>query len=154
MQDEPFKVADSRGLTDVDWAELNKLKNAYGQGSRAYAKACRRLLADPCRAERIFRAIEPAGMREALKDELAERGLALANGELLSQQRTGAEEKCDRKKAHDKTHLSRSRNETPNIPRCSSRVLGRSHFISSGLSSAFRSLPTITTYRAHQKIAL
>jgi len=34
MPDEPFEVADSTGLTDADWAEINKLKRAYRDGGK------------------------------------------------------------------------------------------------------------------------
>jgi hypothetical protein len=34
-----LEVVDTTGLTDADWAEINKLKNAYAGGQKALSAA-------------------------------------------------------------------------------------------------------------------
>ncbi len=34
MADDPFEVVDNSGLTDADWAEINKLQQAYKEGGK------------------------------------------------------------------------------------------------------------------------
>ncbi len=34
-EDDPFEVANSSGLTDADWAEINKLRRAYDDGGQS-----------------------------------------------------------------------------------------------------------------------
>src|SRR5438045_1313242 len=71
----PFdEVPDPTGMTDADWAELNKLKAAYESGE---AKRCRRpwLGADPVRYVRVVGALFPEVVSERLRDLLAERGI-------------------------------------------------------------------------------
>jgi hypothetical protein len=73
----PFdQVADPAGLTDADWAELNKLKAAYESGgSKALSKAFRELAVDPILSVRVIGALFPEMMREQIRDTLAERGI-------------------------------------------------------------------------------
>lgn len=33
MVDEPLGIVDATGLTDADWAEINKLRRAYEKGA-------------------------------------------------------------------------------------------------------------------------
>jgi hypothetical protein len=47
--DEPLEVVDSSGLTDDDWAKINRLRDLYDSGGpKALSKALRELAeADP-----------------------------------------------------------------------------------------------------------
>ena len=70
-------VADTSGLTDADWAEINKLSSAYEEGGRArLSKALDELTnGDPVRSVRILGAFFPDMIREVIKDAMAERGI-------------------------------------------------------------------------------
>ncbi|MFB6449068.1 hypothetical protein [Bradyrhizobium tunisiense] len=73
---EPFEVADASGLTDADWADINKLRKVYAEGgSKALNNALRDLGADPVRYVRVMGALFPDDVREAIKDEMANRGI-------------------------------------------------------------------------------
>ena len=51
MKEEPFEVANVTGLTDADWADINRLKQIHKQGgSKALSKAMDELYKDPMRA--------------------------------------------------------------------------------------------------------
>jgi hypothetical protein len=73
----PFEeVPDPTGMTDADWADLNKLKAAYESGgAKASRKVFAELSADPVRGVRILGALFPEMVREQLKDRLAEHGI-------------------------------------------------------------------------------
>ena len=72
----PFEVADPSSLTDADWAELNKLKDAWAKGGkRGLSKAMANLNADPVRYIRVMGAVFPDMVRETIKDEMAEAGM-------------------------------------------------------------------------------
>jgi hypothetical protein len=76
MADDPFEVIDSSGLTDADWAEINKLQQAYKEGGkRALNKAMAALAKDPIRFASVIGAFFPEMIREAIKDAVAEAGL-------------------------------------------------------------------------------
>jgi hypothetical protein len=76
MADDPFEVIDSSGLTDADWAEINKLQQAYKEGGkRALNKAMAALAKDPIRFASVIDAFFPEMIREAIKDAVAEAGL-------------------------------------------------------------------------------
>lgn len=50
MAEDPFEVVDSTGLTDADWAEINKLRKAYAKdGMSGLDKAMLKLAEDPFR---------------------------------------------------------------------------------------------------------
>jgi hypothetical protein len=69
---------DSSHLTDADWAELNKLRQAYKTGGqRALSKAMVELRKDPVRYIRVTGAYLPNEVREALKDGMAEAGMTM-----------------------------------------------------------------------------
>ena len=55
----PFdEIADSLGVTDADWAEINRLKTAYETGGeKALGAAFEQLVADPIRAYRVVGAL-------------------------------------------------------------------------------------------------
>jgi hypothetical protein len=73
---DPLEVADTTGLTDTDWAEINKLKNAYDAGGqKALSAALDQLAKDPIRATRVLGAFFPDLVRETIKDQLAEEGI-------------------------------------------------------------------------------
>ena len=77
MADEPFEVEDSTGLTDADWAEINRLKRAYNSGGQeALSKAFEELGKDPVRYVRVVGALYPSDVREAIKDAVAEEGMS------------------------------------------------------------------------------
>jgi hypothetical protein len=76
MEDDPFEVVDSSGLTDADWAEINKLQQAYKEGGkRALNKAIAVLARDPIRFVSVIAAFFPDMIREAIRDSVAEAGL-------------------------------------------------------------------------------
>ncbi len=72
-----LQIQDTSGLTDADWAEINKLRNAYKSGGdKALSKAMRQLLAkDPVAAGRAAGALFPDVLREQIKDAMAEQGM-------------------------------------------------------------------------------
>jgi len=48
--DDPFEVVDPSGLSDADWAEINKLQRVYKEGGkRALNRAMAALANDPIR---------------------------------------------------------------------------------------------------------
>lgn len=72
----PLGVADTTGLTDADWAEINKLKRAHETGDqKALAKAFDELNANPVRAIRVIGAFFPEMVREAIRDAMAAEGI-------------------------------------------------------------------------------
>jgi hypothetical protein len=74
--DEPFEVVDSTGLTDADWAEINKLRRAFDKGGQAgVSKAMVKLAKDPMRYVTVMGAFFPDVIREAIKDSVAEAGM-------------------------------------------------------------------------------
>lgn len=77
MAKEPFEVVDPSGLTDADWAELNKLRKAYAAGGQKTLNSALNALnkEDPIRYATIIGAIFPDELREAIKDEMAELGM-------------------------------------------------------------------------------
>jgi hypothetical protein len=70
-----LEVVDTTGLTDADWAEINKLKNAYAGGQKALSAALDDLAKDPSRTARVLGALFPDLVREATKDKMAESGI-------------------------------------------------------------------------------
>ena len=90
----PFdEVPDPLGLTDADWAEINRLKTAYETGGvKALHAAWKQLAADPIRFYRITGAFFPEKVREQTKDMLAERGITEEDlREMLEQAKREAE---------------------------------------------------------------
>jgi len=79
VTDKPIdlEVADPSGLTDADWAEINRLKSLYETGGRnALSKALAELgESDPVRSIHVLRAFFPETVREALSDSMAEQGI-------------------------------------------------------------------------------
>jgi hypothetical protein len=73
----PFReVADTSGLTDADWREINKLADAFDAVEKgALSKALEELAKDPVRYVRIIGAIYPDMMRDAIRDNMAEQGV-------------------------------------------------------------------------------
>ena len=66
-RDEELGIADTTGLTDADWAEINKLKRAYETGGQsALSKAFQELDKDPVRAIRVIGAFFPEMVRESV----------------------------------------------------------------------------------------
>jgi hypothetical protein len=78
-RDDELGIEDTSGLTDADWAEINKLKRAYNSGGdEELEKAMRELLQrDPVRAVRVWGAFFPNRVREALKDWMAKAGFTI-----------------------------------------------------------------------------
>jgi hypothetical protein len=76
MADDPFEVVDSSGLTDADWAEINKLQQAYKEGGKAALnRAMAALAKDPIRFTAVIGAFFPQMIREGIRDAVAEAGL-------------------------------------------------------------------------------
>lgn len=74
---EPLGVQDTSGLTDADWAEINRLRKIYDEkGGEGLNKAFAELMQkDLIRYARVVDAFFPNELTEALKDEMAERGM-------------------------------------------------------------------------------
>jgi hypothetical protein len=74
--DEP-ELVDASDLTDVDWAEINKLKEAFAKdGREGFERAFDELYErDDIHWMRIAYAYYPTTVTEALKDNVAEAGL-------------------------------------------------------------------------------
>ena len=77
MADEPLEIENPSGLTDADWAEINKLRRAYeSDGQPALNEAMQELAKDdPVRYVTVMGAFFPDMIREAIKDTMAEVGL-------------------------------------------------------------------------------
>src|SRR5205823_1307297 len=73
----PFEQpADTSGLSDADWAHLNKLKAAYETGgSKALSKAIGELATDPIRYVCVMGALFPEKINQKIRDSLAEHGI-------------------------------------------------------------------------------
>ena len=73
--DDELVVADTSGLTDADWAEINRLKSAYADGGdKALRKALKELDDNPTLRLRVLGAFFPEMVREAIKDAMAANG--------------------------------------------------------------------------------
>lgn len=72
-----LKLANSSGLTDADWAEINRLKRAFLKGGvRGLSTAMTELeKSDPGRALAVWAAFFPHEVREIVLDDMAARGL-------------------------------------------------------------------------------
>lgn len=69
-------MVDSSGLTDANWADINRLKRTYNEGGQAVlSKAMAELGEDPIRYMAVIGAFFPDMVREAIKDSMAESGL-------------------------------------------------------------------------------
>ena len=94
MTDKPFdlEVVDPSGLTDANWAEINRLKSLYETGGRnALSKALAELgESDPVRSIRVLSAFFPETVREALTDSMAEQGLMAEDLELIRRHEVSA----------------------------------------------------------------
>jgi hypothetical protein len=75
--DDPLKVENTSGLTDADWAEINRCKQAYQEGGKAKLSQIMDDLSkqDPIRHMTVVGAFWPDIVREAIRDEMAERGM-------------------------------------------------------------------------------
>jgi hypothetical protein len=75
---EDWQPTDTSGLTDADWAAINKLHHAYESGGEtALSAAFQQLTKDPVRCARVIAAYFPEKMREALKDAAAAAGVTI-----------------------------------------------------------------------------
>jgi len=70
-------IVDTTGLTDADWAEINKLRQAYEtDGPKALSKAIAELANnDAIRYITIMAAFFPDMVREQIRDNMAEAGI-------------------------------------------------------------------------------
>jgi len=76
MTNDPFEVADPSGLSDADWADINRLRRIYKTlGKDALSDALAELAKDPARYVHILGAIFPEMIREAIRDEMAAAGM-------------------------------------------------------------------------------
>ena len=74
MSDSDFEIADTSGLTDADWAEINKLRRIWEtKGTKALTKAFDQL--DPGRCFRIMAAFFPERVYNTIRDQMAEKGI-------------------------------------------------------------------------------
>jgi len=74
---EDLAIQDTTGLTDADWAEINKLRNAHKKGgAKAVGRAMQQLAKDdPVRYVSVIGAFYPDMVREEIKDSMAEQGI-------------------------------------------------------------------------------
>ena len=71
-----WEIEDISGLTDADWVEINKLRNAHQTGgSKAVDAALKELAKDPIRLVAVIGALYPDMMRETIRDQMAEAGI-------------------------------------------------------------------------------
>jgi hypothetical protein len=72
-----LEVVNSNGLTDADWAEINRLQKVLDEGGiRAMSKAINELTeANPVLCVRVMGAFFPDEIREQIKDTMAAAGL-------------------------------------------------------------------------------
>ena len=77
-KDEELGIEHTSGLTDADWAEINRLSRAYDSGGDdALLQAFRHLMKDdPVRALRVWGAFFPHKASEALRDAAAALGIS------------------------------------------------------------------------------
>jgi hypothetical protein len=76
MANEPFEVGDPSGLTDADWAYINKLGRALEDGGqKGLSKALDELASDPISYMKVIGTLFPDMVREAIRDEMAEAGM-------------------------------------------------------------------------------
>jgi hypothetical protein len=73
----PFEIVDPTILTASDWAEVNKLKQAWHEGGTKELKRAMSLLkqGDPMRTIRIYGAFFPREVADVIKDHLADVGV-------------------------------------------------------------------------------
>jgi hypothetical protein len=68
------------GLSDADWVEINKLRDAYRtSGQNALRDAWRKLTDDPIRTVRVYGAFFPDKLRNTIKDVMAAEGMTVAD---------------------------------------------------------------------------
>src|SRR5262249_43416633 len=72
---EDLAIQDTTGLTDADWAEINKLRNAHKKGGPKAVGRAMQQKDDPVRYVRVIGAFYPDMIREEIKDSMAERGI-------------------------------------------------------------------------------
>ena len=78
MKDEDeLGIAGTSHLTDVDWAEINRLKRIHESGGGKSLKAALEQSRgdDPVRWTRIMAAFFPGRVRETIKDQMANAGI-------------------------------------------------------------------------------
>jgi len=67
-RDEELGIEDTSGLSDADWVEINKLRDAYRTGGqKALRDAWRKLTDDPIRTVRVYGAFFPTSCGRLLK---------------------------------------------------------------------------------------
>jgi hypothetical protein len=90
---EPLEVVDSSGLTDDDWAKINRLRHLHESGgSKALSKEFDELReADPITFMHIMSAFFPDMVRETIKGGLAEVGITEDDVRELIQKLAGSE---------------------------------------------------------------
>jgi len=76
-QDNEPQLVDTNDLTDADWAEINKIRQAYAKrGQKGFERAldalCKR---DPLSWLRVVLAYYPTAVREIMRDNLAASGV-------------------------------------------------------------------------------
>jgi hypothetical protein len=91
MSEKP-KIVDPEGLSDADWAEINKLLRAYeAGGSDAFWEAIQALSdVDPVRYIAVAGAFFPDVVSKIIRDEMAERGMTEEDVRKLFQKLKGS----------------------------------------------------------------
>src|SRR6185369_3361582 len=73
--DDELFVTDASGLTNADWAEINRLKSAYANGGdKAFSEALKELDDNPTLRIRVLGAFFPEMVRETILDAMAASG--------------------------------------------------------------------------------
>jgi hypothetical protein len=72
-----MEVVDTSGLTDADWAEITKVREAYRSGGKKALDAALEELQqkDLYRLFRVIGAFWPDALRESIRDKMAEMGM-------------------------------------------------------------------------------
>jgi hypothetical protein len=74
MSDSDLEIADPSGLTDADWAEINKLRRIWEtKGTKGLTKAFN--LLEPVQCLRIMTALFPESVYNTIRDQMAEKGI-------------------------------------------------------------------------------
>ena len=77
-RDEELGIEDTSGLSDADWVEINKLRDAYRTGGqKALRDAWRKLTDDPISTVRVYGAFFPDKLRNTIKDVMAAEGMTV-----------------------------------------------------------------------------
>ena len=76
-RDEELGIGDTSGLSDADWVEINKLRDAYRTGGQKALRDAYKLRDGPIRTVRVCGAFFPDNLRNTIKDVMAAEGMTV-----------------------------------------------------------------------------